>query len=95
MLDSGANITKNRTPAMPIGRRFSTIFFALLAAAALCGGAAAQVTSGNAFTITGVDVDTTGPGDDMISHDSSADFHDRGGPITARCSCTERRIRMK
>ena len=25
----------------------------------------------------------------MISHDSSADFHDRGGPITARCSCTE------
>jgi hypothetical protein len=46
---------------MPIGRRFSTIFFALLAAAALCGDAAAQVTSGNAFTITGVDVDTAGP----------------------------------
>jgi hypothetical protein len=66
MLDSGANITKNRTPAMPptllsTGRRFPTIFFALLAAAALCGSAAAQVTSGNAFTITGVDVDTAGP----------------------------------
>jgi hypothetical protein len=60
MLDSGANITKNRTPAMPIGRRFSTIFLALLAAAALCGSVGAQVTSGNAFTITGVDVDTTG-----------------------------------
>jgi hypothetical protein len=41
------------------------------------------------------DVDTTGPGDSMISHDSSADFHDLGGPITARCSCTEIRIRRK
>jgi hypothetical protein len=64
MLDSGANITKNRTPAMPIGRRFSTILFALLAAAAanlaLAGSACAQVMSGNAFTITGVDVDVTG-----------------------------------
>lgn len=60
MLDSGANITKNRTPAMPIGRRFSTILLALLTAATLCGGAGAQVTSGNAFTITGVDVDATG-----------------------------------
>lgn len=61
MLDSGANITKNRTPAMPIGRRFSTILLAVLAAAAICGPAAAQVSSGNAFTITGVDVDATGP----------------------------------
>jgi hypothetical protein len=60
MLESGANITKNRTPAMPIGRRFSTILLALLAAAALCGSAGAQVTSGNAFTVTGVDVDATG-----------------------------------
>jgi len=60
MLDSAANITKNRTPAMPIGRRFSTIFLALLTAATLCGSAGAQVTSGNAFTISGVDVDTTG-----------------------------------
>jgi Uncharacterized protein conserved in bacteria (DUF2066) len=60
MLDVGANITKNRTPAMPIGRRFSTIFFALLAAAALCGGAGAQGSGGNAFTVTGVDVDTPG-----------------------------------
>ena len=48
-------------PRLSTGRRFSTIFFALLAAAGLCGGAAAQVTSGNAFTITGVDVDTAGP----------------------------------
>ena len=31
----------------------------------------------------------------MISHDSSADFHDRGGPITARCSWIVIRIRMK
>ena len=41
------------------------------------------------------DVDTTGPREDMISQDRSADFHDRGGPITARCSCTGTRIRMK
>ena len=60
MLDLGANITKNETPAMPIGRRFSTIFFVLLAAAAFAGDAFAQVTSGNAFTIGGVDVDVTG-----------------------------------
>ena len=60
MLDSGANITKNRTPAMPIGRRFSTIFLVLLAVATFAGGAFAQVTSGNAFTISGVDVDASG-----------------------------------
>src|SRR3954470_11093287 len=60
MLDSGAKITKNRTPAMPIGRRFSTIFLTLLAIASLAGAASAQVTSGNAFTIGGVDVDVTG-----------------------------------
>ncbi len=46
--------------------------------------------------MSGLDeVDTTGPGADMISRDSSADFHDRGGPITARCSCTGTRIRRK
>jgi len=45
---------------MPIRRRFSTIFFVLLATAAFTGGAWAQVTSGNAFTIGGVDVDVTG-----------------------------------
>jgi hypothetical protein len=60
VLDSAANITKIETPAMPIGRRFSTIILVLLSAAALAGGSHAQVTSGNAFTISGVDVDATG-----------------------------------
>jgi hypothetical protein len=41
------------------------------------------------------DAETTGFGAYMISHDSSADFHDLGGPITARCSCTEIQIRRK
>ena len=45
---------------MPMARRFSTIFFVLLAVATLAGGASAQVTSGNAFTIGGVEVDVTG-----------------------------------
>jgi Uncharacterized protein conserved in bacteria (DUF2066) len=60
VLDSAANITKIETPAMPMARRFSTIFLLLLAAAAFAGSAFAQVTSGNAFTISGVDVDATG-----------------------------------
>ena len=47
-------------PRLLTGRRFSTIFLVLLAAAAFAGGASAQVTSGNAFTIGGVDVDVTG-----------------------------------
>jgi hypothetical protein len=45
---------------MPIGRRFSTILLVLLAAVATAGGAIAQVTSGNAFTIGGVEVDVIG-----------------------------------
>lgn len=60
MLESAANIAKFRTPAMPIARRFSTIVLALLAAFAGIGPSHAQVTSGNAFTISGVDVDVTG-----------------------------------
>jgi hypothetical protein len=48
-------------PRLLTGRRFSTIFFVLLAVAAFAEGAAAQVAStGNAFTIGGVDVDVTG-----------------------------------
>jgi hypothetical protein len=46
---------------MPIRRRFSTILLLLLAATAGGEPARAQVTSGNAFTISGVDVDATGP----------------------------------
>jgi len=42
---------------MSIARRFSTIFLALLAVFAVVGPSHAQVASGNAFTITGVDVD--------------------------------------
>jgi hypothetical protein len=45
---------------MPIGRRFSTILLSLLAAMACCGPGVAQVTSGNAFTVSGVDVDVQG-----------------------------------
>src|SRR5471032_1090820 len=45
---------------MPIGRRSSDLIFFVLLAAAFVGGASAQVTSGNAFTIGGVDVDVTG-----------------------------------
>src|ERR1700761_3113294 len=45
---------------MSIARRFSTIFLALLAVFAVVGPSHAQVASGNAFTITGVDVDVTG-----------------------------------
>ena len=53
---------------MPIGRRFSTIFAALLAALAagalsagvLSASAWAQVPAGNAYTVEGVDVDATG-----------------------------------
>ena len=56
----GANINKNRTPAMPIGRRFSTIVAALLALAACWGTATAQVANGNAYTIGGIDVDVGG-----------------------------------
>ena len=44
---------------MPIGRWFSTIVVVLLAAAAGCGGANAQMPSGNSFTIGGVDVDVS------------------------------------
>jgi len=42
------------------GRRFSTFLLVLLAAAAMAEGVHAQVASGNAFTIGGVDVDVTG-----------------------------------
>jgi hypothetical protein len=45
---------------MPLGRRFSTIFLILLAAATVAGEAVAQVASGNAFTIGGIDVDVSG-----------------------------------
>ncbi|MFI4999841.1 MAG: DUF2066 domain-containing protein [Reyranellales bacterium] len=45
---------------MPIGRWFSTTVLALLtAAAAACGGAFAQVSNGNTYTIGGIDVDVT------------------------------------
>ncbi|MBS0547856.1 MAG: DUF2066 domain-containing protein [Proteobacteria bacterium] len=47
---------------MSTGRRLSAIFLVfLLAFAAGSGAATAQVTSGNAFTIGGVDVDVQGP----------------------------------
>ena len=48
---------------MPIGRWFSTIVAALLAAlaaGALSGGALAQAPAANAYTVDGVDVDATG-----------------------------------
>ena len=42
---------------MPIGRWFSTIVAILMATLATCGGAAAQMTGGNSYAITGIDVD--------------------------------------
>lgn len=45
---------------MPIGRWFSTIAAALLALVA-AGTVVAQTSAGSGFTVTGIDVDTTGP----------------------------------
>ncbi len=59
MLDRCATIAKNRTPAMPIGRRFSTILAILLAVLAGGGAALAQVASGNSYTVGGIDVDVS------------------------------------